>query len=230
MINNTIDAPALCAARLMAARLPHQPGCRRDRRRRDHSRRGTRPRPIHTISTCTPAPAKSARSPTWFRSLSKSASVAVGSLVDMRHGECHAARRAAHSSMAARRLRGSLWRCAGHHRGGGLTELILRDRLQAAPPVGARAATTNSPTAPRQHLWGRRAPTASSPHPRLSASPRARSRLGTSRTAATAPLTRVTKGSVPESSDLRLRRSVIVRARRAATSPRRAPEAWSPRP
>ena len=88
-----------------------------------------------------------------YVALSKSASVAVGSLIDMRHGTV-----ALHSALPG----GAVQRAVFHGglsevrqaRGtGGLTELVLRGPLPTCAGTAARAAMTNSPP-PRRRLWG----------------------------------------------------------------------------
>jgi Ice-binding-like len=88
-----------------------------------------------------------------YVALSKSASVAVGSLIDMRHGTVtlHSAlpggavqRAVFHGGLSeVRQARGT----------GGLTELVLRGPLPTCTGTAARAAMTNSPP-PRRRLWG----------------------------------------------------------------------------
>jgi hypothetical protein len=88
-----------------------------------------------------------------YVALSKSASVAVGSLIDMRHGTVTL--RSALPGGAVQRavFHGGLAEVRQARRGtGGLTELVLRGPLPTCTGTTARAATTNNP--PPRRLWG----------------------------------------------------------------------------
>ena len=151
-----------------------------------------------------------------YVALSKSASVAVGSLIDMRHGSVTLRSALPHGAVQRAVFHGGLSEVRQDRRGGGLTELVLRGPLPTCAARGARAATTNSPPTPRRRLWGH------DTHGKF------RTRGGQSvatvrgtdwyvEDRCDGTLTRVTKGSVSVF-DLRLRRSVIC-APDTATSP-----------
>jgi hypothetical protein len=145
-----------------------------------------------------------------YVALTQSASVAVGSLIDMRHGSVSLLSALPHGAVQRAVFHGGLSEVRQDRRGGGLTELVLRGPLPTCAARGARAATTNSPPAPRRRLWGH------DTHGKF------RTRGGQSvatvrgtdwyvEDRCDGTLTRVTKGSVSVF-DLRLRRGVIVRA------------------
>jgi hypothetical protein len=145
-----------------------------------------------------------------YVALSQPASVAVGSLVDTRHGSVTL--RSALPGGAVQRavFHGGLFEVRQARGAGGLTELVLRGALPTCTGTAARAATASKRPKARRRLWGH------DTHGKF------RTRGGNS--AATVrgtawyvedrcdgTLTRVSKGSVSVY-DVRLHRSVIVRA------------------
>jgi hypothetical protein len=90
-----------------------------------------------------------------YVALSKSASVAVGSLIDTRHGSVTLRSALPGSSVQRAVFHGGLSEVRQQRGAGGLTELVLRGPLPTCTATGAHAATTNSPPKPRRRLWGR---------------------------------------------------------------------------
>ena len=142
--------------------------------------------------------------------LSRSASVAVGSLIDMRHGTVTLSSALPGGAVQRAVFHGGLAEVRQARDTGGLTELVLRGPLPTCRDTAARAATTNSPPKPPRRLWGH------DTHGKF----RTRGGQAVATVRGTAwyvedrcdgTLTRVSKGSVSVYDSGR-RRSVIVRA------------------
>ncbi|HEX5898595.1 MAG TPA: ice-binding family protein [Solirubrobacteraceae bacterium] len=144
-----------------------------------------------------------------YVALSQSASVAVGSLIDMRHGSVTLRSALPHGAVQRAVFHGGLSEVRQARDAGGLTELVLRGPLPTCTRTAARAAAS-SRRKPIRRLWGH------DTHGKF------RTRGGQSvatvrgtdwyvEDRCDGTLTRVTKGSVSVY-DRRRHRSVIVRA------------------
>ncbi|MGZ8634434.1 MAG: ice-binding family protein [Solirubrobacteraceae bacterium] len=88
-----------------------------------------------------------------YVALSQSASVAVGSLIDMRHGSVTLRSALPHGAVQRAVFHGGLSEVRQARDAGGLTELVLRGPLPTCTRTAARAATS-SRRKPIRRLWG----------------------------------------------------------------------------
>ena len=154
--------PALCARHDWWRRVSLAGQDRRDRRRRDHSRRGTRPGPDRqSRRPHRHGEGQGARS-AWLRCPLEMVLVAVGSAESTcATGVSRCAARCPTAACSARSFTAACPRCARTAAGGGLTELVCAARYRAAPPVG-RVPRRRTARPRRAGACGGTTPTASS--------------------------------------------------------------------
>jgi hypothetical protein len=90
-----------------------------------------------------------------YVALSGSASVALGSLIDTRHGSVNLRSALPNGTQQSAIFHGGLFEVRQPRGAGGVTELILRGALPICTRSGARAAAASTQRTARRRLWGR---------------------------------------------------------------------------